>query len=35
MVQLEILAKIIVCSGIVVAFASLGANIIYFNILGK
>ena len=35
MIQLEILAKIIVCSSIVLAFASLGANIIYFNILGK
>jgi len=35
MQQIEILSKIIVSAGVLMAFASLGAHIIYFNILGK
>ena len=35
MAQLEILSKIIVSTGIIMAFASLGAHIIYFNIFEK
>ena len=35
MAQLETLATIIVTASIIVSFATLGAHIIYFNILGK
>ncbi len=33
--MLETIVNITVAVGIVVSFASLGAHIIYFNILGK